>query len=903
VTQPYSATVGQTTSPTAPATSITYDPLGRKAQTTDAGGQTVTLAYSQNDTYQTVGPAPTGEHTKQKQFEYDGLGRLTSVCEITGMTGSGTCRQTSAQTGFWTEYTYNVLGDLTGVTQNAQSGSSQTRSFTYDGLGRMTSETDPESGTQTYAYDTDSTCGTSSGDMVKRTDQVGNTVCYAYDALHRNTSVTYSGPYAANTPNKYFVYDSATVNGVAMSNAKTRIAEAFTATCSTCSKLTDIGISYTKLGQPSDVYESTQHSGGYYHVNQTYWANGAVNQLSNLAGLPTITYNVDGEGRVYSVSASSGQNPVTGTIYNVASRTTQVNFGSLDSDAFTYDPNTNRMSQYKFNVNGQSVIGNLGWNPDGSLATLGITDSFNSVNAQSCSYSSDDLSRIASANCGTGWSQTFLYDAFGNISKNGSMSFLPTYSYLTNRMTQIGSSTPTYDSNGNVTNDTAHTYTWNAAGKAVTIDGVGVAYDALNRMVEQNRSGAYKQIVYSPTGAKLAIMNGQALTMAFVPLPAGSMAVYNSSGLAYYRHSDWVGSSRFASTPLTRAMYFDGAYAPFGEPYAQAGTADLSFTGMNQDTVVGLYDFPAREYGIQGRWPAPDPAGLAAVTLTNPQSFNRYAYVSNRPLTAIDPSGMRECISVACEEGAGGGGAGGGAGGGLNNDNWVLGNTGYTVNGLPVSQAFARSMVMSGSGAIVAGSLAGATRSAQIGILSNPVSAILGQIIPGWGSIGSPIIDNFHNDGNGNIIGDGIGDTLCGVNASGGCDTQYWNGQQWQSTPICSDGPCINSSAQQIGSEVGQMPIQTTIFTAGAPSAAALAVMGGATGWSAGGTVVGASQGAGTWLEAMFPGITAAVTNFLSGYSTPQYTPGFAGAAGMCAASTSCLNSLMASDPTVYTVK
>jgi RHS repeat-associated protein len=653
-TLPYSGTGGQTNS-SGPQANATYDALGRKIGLTNSGGLNVTLSYSQNDAYQSVGPAPTGENAKRKQVEYDVLGRITSVCEITSGTGSGTCGQTNTATGFWTKYAYDVLGNLTGVTQNAQSGSTQTRTYTYDDLSRMTQEISPESGTTNYTYDTDSTCGTSVGDLVKRTDQVGNTACYTYDALHRSTSITYSGPYAANTPNKYFVYDSATVNGAAMSNAKSRMAEAYTATCSTCSKLTDLGISYTVLGQPGDVYESTQHSGGYYHVTASYWAHGALNHLSNLTGLPTITYNVDGEGRVSSVSASSGQNPLTSMVYNVASKPTQVNLGSSDSDAFTYDPNTNRMTQYKFNVNSQSLIGNLGWNANGSLGTMGITDPFNANDAQSCSYSSDDLSRIASANCGSGWSQTFTYDAFGNISKSGTISFQPTYSYLTNHMTQIGSSTPTYDANGNVTYDTAHTYTWNAAGKAVTIDAVGVAYDALNRMVEQNRSGTYSQIVYSPTGAKLAIMSGQSLTKAFVPLPAGSMAVYNSSGLAYYRHSDWVGSSRFASTP-SRTMYFDGAYAPFGEPYAQTGTTDLSFTGMNQDTVSGLYDFAAREYGIQGRWPSPDPSGLSAVSLKDPQTWNRYAYVRNSPLHEVDPQGLKPglvCGDGLCASGDG----------------------------------------------------------------------------------------------------------------------------------------------------------------------------------------------------------------------------------------------------------
>ena len=117
--------------------------------------------------------------------------------------------------------------------------------------------------------------------------------------------------------------------------------------------------------------------------------------------------------------------------------------------------------------------------------------------------------------------------------------------------------------------------------------------------------------------------------------------MYNSSGvIAYYRHADWLGSSRFASTP-GRAKYFDVAYAPYGEDYADSGTTDLDFTGQNQDTVSGLYDFLYREYHPNsGRWIQPDPAGLAAADPANPQSWNRYAYVGNNPLNAVDPLGL-----------------------------------------------------------------------------------------------------------------------------------------------------------------------------------------------------------------------------------------------------------------------
>jgi RHS repeat-associated protein len=152
--------------------------------------------------------------------------------------------------------------------------------------------------------------------------------------------------------------------------------------------------------------------------------------------------------------------------------------------------------------------------------------------------------------------------------------------------------------------------------------------------VELSNGGSYTQFVYGPGGGKLALMNGQTLQKAFV-----GPAVYSSTGLAFYRHSDWLGTSRFASTP-SRTMYSSTAYAPYGEPYAQAGTTDLSFTGQNSDTAGGLYDFLAREYSTQGRWPSPDPAGLAAVSPGDPQSWNRYGYVRNSPSELTDPLGL-----------------------------------------------------------------------------------------------------------------------------------------------------------------------------------------------------------------------------------------------------------------------
>jgi RHS repeat-associated protein len=674
VYQPYSAAAGAICSGTCPGTVAAYDALSRPLTVTDGGGGTITYTYNWNDVRQAVGPAPTGENTKRKQLEYDGLGRLKSVCEVTAVTGSGDCGQNNSQTGFLTTYTYDLLNDMTGVSQNAQPGASatQARTYTFDMAGRMTSELNPETGTTaiTYVYDSwDASCGTytSAGDLVEKKDAAGNVTCLKYDALHRSTQITYpAGPYKSPiTPTKCFVYDAATVNGTAVVNAKTRLAEAYTTTATSCpgTKTVDEGFSYSARGEVTDVWESTPNSGGYYHVNASYWANGKLDVLnggtSPLPGLPAITYGasdgsgLDGEGRITKVNAATGQNPVTTVGYNVAQQVTGVTFGSLDSDAYTYDANTGRMTQYKFNMGTAPTtdIGALTWNANGTLQKLQITDQINTANSQTCTFGYDDLVRITSANCGTVWSQTFGLDPFGNLTKSGSASFQPIYNLAKNQYSSIpGGSTTAYDANGNLTNDVTHNYTWDADGNMLSTDGstVTMIYDALNRMAEQTRGSAHTQIVYGPYGLKLALMNGQTLVNAFVKLPGGARAVYNSSGLAYYRHADHLGSSRLATTP-SRTKQYDVAYAPYGEDYNGSGTQDLGFTDENQDTVKGgwstnLYDFMLREYRTaHGRWTSPDPAGLAATNPANPQSWNRYAYVNNNPLAYVDPDGTTGC--------------------------------------------------------------------------------------------------------------------------------------------------------------------------------------------------------------------------------------------------------------------
>jgi RHS repeat-associated protein len=203
--------------------------------------------------------------------------------------------------------------------------------------------------------------------------------------------------------------------------------------------------------------------------------------------------------------------------------------------------------------------------------------------------------------------------------------------------------------NGNQKNLTAtgEAISWNALNQPISMNGVTATYDALGRMVETGSGSAYQQFVFRPSGALLAIYNAGTSTLVkgTVPLPGGDTAIYNASGLSYLRHTDWLGSSRLATT-WAHAVYSKEAYAPFGETYNEAGTADRSFTGQDQDVVTGsggtgAYDFLYRKHDPSaGRWLSPDPYGWNAVDQTNPQSLNRYGYVLNSPASLIDHLGL-----------------------------------------------------------------------------------------------------------------------------------------------------------------------------------------------------------------------------------------------------------------------
>jgi YD repeat-containing protein len=189
VTNPYRSTSDATYG----ITTFQYDALGRPTLVIPPDGTTTT----NNVPTQYCGGTSTmviDQAGRWRRTTADALGRLLEVDEPNSPTASvNVCPGTSEP--IWaTTYTYDTLNDLASVSQ----GGSRNRSFVFDSLKRMTSSTNPETGTVNYTYDSD-------GNVLTKADARSITITYGYDALNRMTGRTYSNSDSAVT----YTYDQA----------------------------------------------------------------------------------------------------------------------------------------------------------------------------------------------------------------------------------------------------------------------------------------------------------------------------------------------------------------------------------------------------------------------------------------------------------------------------------------------------------------------------------------------------------------------------------------------------------------------------------------------------------------------------------------------------------------------
>lgn len=98
--------------------------------------------------------------------------------------------------------------------------------------------------------------------------------------------------------------------------------------------------------------------------------------------------------------------------------------------------------------------------------------------------------------------------------------------------------------------------------------------------------------------------------------------------------------SRHDYLPFGEELYAGTGGRMTGQGYTSSDGVRQKFTGYERDAESGLDYAHARYFAsAQGRFTSPDPLARSAAP-ANPQTFNRYTYVNNSPLTTIDPLGM-----------------------------------------------------------------------------------------------------------------------------------------------------------------------------------------------------------------------------------------------------------------------
>jgi len=313
---------------------------------------------------------------------------------------------------------------------------------------------------------------------------------------------------------------------------------------------------------------------------------------------------------------------------------------------YTYD-NANRLTQVQQGTN---------------TVTIGYDDadrrtSVTYPNTNSITYGYNVASELTSLTYKQGTTTlgdlTYTYDAAGNRIKTGgtfARSNLPpaltTTNYnVNNQQLTLGTSTETYDLNGNLATSTdagvTTTHTWNTRNQLTSISRTGFTasftYDSFGRRTGRTVNGTVTNYVYdglNPVQEK----NGVTVTANLL------------TGLGideFFTRTDSVGVRSLLSDALSSTVALgDGTgtlqtqytYEPFGitTQTGAASTSSYKFTGR-EDDGTGLMYYRARYYHPRlQRFISEDPIGFFSGN-TNP-----YAYVANDPLSNIDPLGLKD---------------------------------------------------------------------------------------------------------------------------------------------------------------------------------------------------------------------------------------------------------------------
>jgi RHS repeat-associated protein len=617
-------------------TTTAYDALSRPTKITEQDNSTVAYVYA--------GPCTTvtDEATKTRETCADGLGRMIEVVENPG------------GLGYISNYSYDALDDLVGVTQDG----SHSRSFVYDSLARKTSSTNPENGQILYTYDND-------GNVLTRKDARSIVTTYTVDALNRVTQKAYSdGTIQAN-----FAYDASSEWGVSLANSVGRLTEQWTGTTS---NPTATVFSYDPMGRvvfnvwclPS--YCPTAAASRFTMI---YGYNLAGNIVDFSDGLGvTFSYSIDGAGRTTQMTGINNPPQYPATLATVNSSTGfwpngAVRDITLGNGLTQTSVLNNRLQPCRLNVNssGTALATCTAAIPSGSVQDFnygfnsGTTDNGNVMGWTATgqqtfnrAYTYDQLNRLGtmgdSATNQTCKGLSWVYDAWGNrTAQNVTSGTCPSPQTPVNTNNRLTIGGYTYDAAGNVTHDATHGYTYDAENHLVQVDAGSTAtytYDAVGKRLEKTTSAGHLDYLYDLAGNVAGEWNSTPI--AHYDYLNGQLVAEYIASTTYFIHKDHLGSTRLI-TGVTQNIVDNMDYLPFGEQIAGGSSSTHKFTGKERDSESNLDNFEARYMASsQGRFMSPDPANAGADS-TNPQTWNMYSYVGNNPLAFTDPTGLDPC--------------------------------------------------------------------------------------------------------------------------------------------------------------------------------------------------------------------------------------------------------------------
>ena len=470
-----------------------YDGIGRITQVTHSDGSNAQFSYNGRATQ--IRDEGNGSFNVTRVQQSNALGQLTNVCEVSAVTllGNGgtvgSCGLDITATGFLTSYAYNTLGNLATVTQ----GTLVNRSFSYDSLSRLTSESHPEwgSGTSTYSY------SNADGLMSKRTRPAPNQTnpavtvdtTYAYDELHRLRTKTYSD---GVTPQAAFNYDETTAWGASLLNTTGRLSSE-----SAASGHAGGLFSYDSMGRVLNNWQCIPLNCGTGSYLLAY-------AYDLFGDLTSTTNGADGAGVTFSYTYNTAPR-LTGMTSNFvdpahpATFLSNVHYGRFGitsdtlgnglTETFGYS-NRGALNSYTTTPTTPYAF-TLGFAPDGNIASA--TDNVNG----NWTYSYDQFNRLTGSTQNS-IAKAYAYDRYGNRLQQGSS----TYAFDNNN--HISTNGVTYDALGNVSNDGVHTYAYDAESRLTKVDGnasLTYQYDAEGRRV------------HAPTYESMYDLNGRATTL------------------------------------------------------------------------------------------------------------------------------------------------------------------------------------------------------------------------------------------------------------------------------------------------------------------------------------------------------------------------------------------------------